>query len=265
MLKNLRISFAAIFFAGLTLLFLGIGRDWWGWMAKLQLLPACIRLASGALAGNIAIVAGILALTLVFGRIYCSVICPMGVYQDAVLWVRKTLSRSFPKNRSLQKRFSFSKERRWLRLSVAALCIISAFVCGQLLISILAPYSAYGRMVRAVSTLAAGNASTALLGSAAVTFVTITLCAWVWGRAWCNTICPVGTLLGLISQAAFLRLNINEDKCISCGQCARNCKASCIDMKNHKVDGSRCVNCFDCIGNCREGAITYSFHHKKAE
>ena len=80
MLKKIRVALAVVFWLGITLLFLdftGALHGWLGWMAKLQFLPA-------VLAVNIAVIIGLVLLTLVFGRVYCSVICPLGVFQDGV-------------------------------------------------------------------------------------------------------------------------------------------------------------------------------------
>ena len=78
MLRKIRIWLAAICFIGVTLLFLdftGTAHAWLGWMAKIQLLPALLALNAG-------VVIALVLLTLVLGRIYCSVICPLGVMQD---------------------------------------------------------------------------------------------------------------------------------------------------------------------------------------
>ena len=97
---------------------------------------------------------------------------------------------------------------------------------------------------------------------ALTTFVVIAVLAWRNGRTYCNTICPVGTILGLLSRYAWLRPHIDTSKCNSCGLCARNCKASCIDPKEHRIDYSRCVTCMDCLETCHKGAITYTHPRK---
>ena len=276
MLRKLRTVLAIIFLAGITLLFVGIGQDWWGWMAKIQLLPAVYRLIGGFTLGNIAVVAAILLLTLIFGRIYCSFICPLGVFQDVVIWLRRKLSgavnkcrvrkfqrlkasgaKDLPKLKLAGKKFEFSKERRVLRSFFFVVLVSTAIAAGQLLISLVAPYSAYGRMVQAVVGLTKGQTVATLLIVAAATFVIVGACAWLWGRAWCNTVCPVGMLLGYTSKLSLFKISIDESKCKACGKCGKACKASCIDMVNHTIDYSRCVSCFDCIGNCSEGAISY--------
>ena len=92
---------------------------------------------------------------------------------------------------------------------------------------------------------------------ALVTFISLIILAWKNGRTYCNTICPVGTVLGLLSRFSLFRPVIDTKKCNGCQSCARNCKASCIDAKNHIIDYSRCVACMDCIEKCRQGAIRY--------
>ena len=78
-----------------------------------------------------------------------------------------------------------------------------------------------------------------------------------YGRWYCNSICPVGTLLGLLSRFSWLRIRLNE-RCIGCLRCEAVCKGECIDAKNRKVDASRCVLCFNCLPVCNKEAIIYS-------
>ena len=96
---------------------------------------------------------------------------------------------------------------------------------------------------------------------AIVTCIILFTLAWKNGRTWCNTICPVGTVLGFLSRFSLLKVRIDADKCKECSLCTRQCKASCIDWKNHSIDYSRCVACFDCLDACRHGAITYTWRH----
>ena len=248
MLRKIRLAAAALFFAGITLLFVGIGHQWWGWMAKLQFLPSCMAL-------NFAAIAFVLLLTLVFGRIYCSVICPMGVFQDLVIRVRKLLS---PKGRKPKRHFV--KEPRIVRYGVLALVIVTALTFSQLLLTVLAPYSAYGRMVRSIVGLSRGESlAPALLITAAATLVVICVCAWIWGRGWCNTVCPVGSVLGLVSRFSLFKVSIDQSQCVSCRKCEKGCKSSCIDIDTHTIDHSRCVDCFDCMDSCPKGGIKFRF------
>lgn len=274
-LKHLRVILAAIFFMGITLLFLdftGTLHSWLGWMAKIQFLPA-------VLAANAVITAGLILLTVVFGRIYCSVICPLGIMQDIISWINGKLKK---KNRF---RFNYSPERKWIRYGFLAIFIAALVLGVHSLTALLAPYSSYGRIA---SNLMApiyqwGNNLLALLAERAdsyafyrtevwikslptlivsiVTFVVIFFMAWRGGRTYCNTVCPVGTILGFFSRKSIFAPVIDTEKCHNCGLCGRQCKSSCIDMENHAIDYSRCVACMDCIEVCKGKAISFRLRH----
>ena len=272
MLRKIRITLAAICFVAVTLLFLdftGTLHLWFGWLAKIQFLPAVLAL-------NFVVIAILLVLTLLFGRIYCSVICPLGIFQDCV-------SNLSSKRKGKKARFSYSKEIKWLRYGVLVLFVIALVAGLNALVALLDPYSAYGRMVQSLlapvwqwgNNLLAWIAerqdsyafvtkdvwlkSLPTLIVAAVTFVVVVVLAWRNGRTYCNTICPVGTTLSFFSRFAMFRPVIDKSKCKSCHACERKCKAACIDVDNHKIDYSRCVDCFDCIDSCRLGALKYRF------
>ena len=269
MLKKIRRTLAVLFTGLLTLMlldFTGTLHTWLGWMAKVQLLPAVLAL-------NVGIIVLFVVLTLVFGRVYCSVICPLGVFQDAVSWVAGKVKKN---------RFRYSKAINVLRYIVLALFMAALLSgAGFVVVKLLAPYSAYGRMVSSLlQPIYIGiNNGLALIAErvgsyafysvdvwmksvpvfvvAGVTFLVLVVLAWRGGRTYCNTICPVGTLLSFISRFAWLKPTIDTARCNGCGLCERNCKASCIHSKEHAIDYSRCVVCMDCINKCKRGAIRY--------
>lgn len=277
MLKKIRIALATVFFAGVTLLFLdftGALHAWLGWMAKVQFLPAVLAL-------NFIIVAVLLLITLLFGRVYCSVICPLGIMQDIISWIH---GKTKKKNRF---RFTYSPARNWLRYTVLVLFIIGLVSGAHSIAILIAPYSAYGRI--AGNLLAplyqwgnnffawiaerAGSyafysvdvwiKSVSTFITAVITFIVIGILAWKHGRTWCNTICPVGTVLGFFSRFSVFAPVIDTDKCRNCGLCGKQCKASCINTKEHQIDYSRCVACMDCIDVCKDGAISYALRYGK--
>lgn len=269
MLRKIRIVLACIFFAAVTLLFLdftGVLHLYLGWLAKVQLLPAVLAL-------NVGVVAALLVVTLLVGRVYCSVICPLGVMQDCFSWLGGKAKRN---------RFHYAKGYTVLRIICLVLFVL-LMVFGLNGIAILvAPYSAYGRIASNLfqpvymwlNNLCAYFAERAgsyafysvdvwvksgvVLVIAAVTFVVIGFLSFKWGRLWCNTICPVGTVLGFFARFAIFKPVINTDKCNGCTRCARNCKAMCINPETHTIDYSRCVGCMDCLTNCKQDAITLS-------
>lgn len=273
MLKKIRRTLAIVFLLCITLLFLdftGTAHAWMGWMAKIQFLPAVLAL-------NVGVILLLVVLTLVFGRVYCSVICPLGVMQDVFGWMGKKRKKN---------RYSYSPAKSWLRYGVLAVFIVALLAGVGSLVALLAPYSAYGRIAQNLFAPLYGWGNNVLaffaeradsytfyrtevwlkslptLLVAAATFVAVGVLAWRNGRTYCNTVCPVGTVLGFLARYAWFKPVIDTGKCVDCKLCARSCKAACIDIKNHRIDYSRCVACMDCIGKCHKGAIRYAHPRK---
>ena len=242
MLKKIRVVLACLFFVGIVLLFAGccdVAQHWLGWMAKIQFLPAVLAL-------NVVVVVALLLLTLLLGRVYCSVICPLGVLQDIFNWLG---------GKCKKNRFQYRKGCTVLR--VAALVVFVLLIVFGLngIALLVAPYSAFGRMA---SVVFHWSGTGVVFWVAVATLVVIAVLSFVWGRLWCNTICPVGTVLGFFSRFSLLKPMIDTSKCNGCKKCARNCKAMCINPETHTIDYSRCVACMDCLENCSQHAISYT-------
>ena len=274
MLRKLRILLQVVTITLVTLLLLGIGFQvhlWAGWVAKIQFLPALLAL-------NFGVIALIVAVALIFGRIYCSVVCPLGIMQDFFSWIGGKVKKN---------RFSYAKEIKWLRYGFLVVFVALMFIGFAPVTTLFAPYSAYGRIVNSLfkplydllnNWLAGMDAAndrynftevqvwtrsvTTFMVAIATLVILGVLAAWK-GRFYCNTICPVGTTLSLFSRFSLLRVRFDKDKCKSCGMCEKNCKAQAIDFKNGKVDYSRCVVCGDCLAKCKFDALHYTA--KKAQ
>ena len=270
MLRKIRIVLGAVMFIGITLLFLdftGTLHHWLSWMAKIQLLPAVMAL-------NVVVIVALVVLTLVFGRIYCSVICPLGIMQDVFGWLGKKVKKN---------RYTYSKEKTVLRVFFFILMVLALLLGVGSIVQLLAPYSAYGRIATMVLqpvwmlgnnvlgvlaeradsyafyTVDVWMKSLPVLVIALVTLVVLAVLAWRNGRTYCNTICPVGYLLSFFARFSWLKIRFDEEKCKNCSMCSKNCKSACIDYKTHTVDYSRCVVCGDCIDKCKFGALKYGF------
>ena len=280
MLRKLRIFSSISLFLLITVYFLdfsGVLPTAWHVLGMIQFLPAL-------LAFNWVILLVLVVLTAIFGRVYCSSICPMGVYEDVVTWLRE---RTVSKKK--RKRYQFLQPLTWLRWGFVGLTLLAFLVGGAFLVGLLDPYSAFGRMTVHLfkpAYLAGNNLLTAIFTSfgyhpfykvsiyvlslssaliALVTMLTIGFMAWRNGRIYCNTVCPVGTVLGAISKYSLYQIRFDHEKCSHCSQCARNCKANCIDAKNMVVDASRCINCFNCVEVCSEGALHYRLPYTKVK
>ncbi len=274
MLRRVRIVLAGIMFTVMTLLFLdftGVLRAYLSWVAKIQFLPAL-------LSANVVVVLVLLLAALLFGRIYCSIVCPLGVMQDL-----------FSSTRMKKNRFHYSKEKRWLRYGMFILFAVLLVLGVSAFVVLLDPYSAYGRIASTIlqpiyiwcNNLCASIAervdsyafysvdiwvkSAVSLSVALITLLVVGFLAWRGGRTYCNNICPVGTLLSFFARFSLLKIRIDEDKCVSCGVCSRNCKGACINIESHEIDYSRCVVCGNCIAHCHSAALAYGLPKKKSK
>jgi polyferredoxin/NAD-dependent dihydropyrimidine dehydrogenase PreA subunit len=275
-LKNIRIALAILFFLPILLFFI----DFTGKLPlelhsllMIQWIPALLSL-------NMVIVVALLVLSVLFGRIYCSTICPLGVFQDVVSWK----SRLFRKKKK-RLRFDYAKPHNILRYSILAFTVILFLFGSSFLVILLDPYSTFGRIISQLfrplaielnnflAGILSGMGNYSLyrveqvgfvpvaFGISLFFFILVVVFSWFRGRLFCNSVCPVGTTLGLLSKFSVFRFRIEESSCNRCGACEKSCKSQCIDSDAMKVDNSRCVSCFNCISACKKNGVKYDFHY----
>jgi ferredoxin-type protein NapF len=279
LLKPLRVVLALAFFAATLALFLDLAARIpaaaFEALLYLQPTPSLIRFlgAAGWAAAGFGLV---LLLTLLFGRVFCSTICPLGTLQDLVIWASGRLRRE-----AKRVRFRYRRPQPLLRFGLLAATLIAALGGSMLLVAQLDPFSHFGRILglvlRPVAVACNNLAALALesLGSYLVAPLEFALADWealalpvvllaglLWmsarhGRLFCNTLCPLGTFLGLVSRVALFRVVIDADQCSLCARCSLQCKAECIHLRRKGVDFDRCVACFNCIPACPEAGIGY--------
>lgn len=240
----MRVALALAIFSGLSITIAlsatgttAVGR----WLASAQLVPAIL---AGA---GIWLVAWIV-ITISFGRVYCSTVCPMGTIMDAAAHCGRLAGKGS------KARYRYASPLNGVRL-IAGAAVAAALCFGMVaVVEYTDPYFLYRHIVLAIAKPAAiGFGSVAV---AAVVLLGVSLTSWAKGRIICNTVCPAGSLLGLLSRQPIYRIDINTDLCIHCGKCEDACKAACINLKDCTVDTSRCVMCLNCTSACPNGAIT---------
>jgi ferredoxin len=282
-LRKLRITVAGVLFTGLALALVGthgrvpeaIGH----WLASTQFVASLLALVMGASLSLACILIGVV--TLLVGRIYCSAICPLGILQDIIAWIA-----AFTRRRKAV--LPYAPPLTWIRqLFLWGTVVAIVLGWGGFAIALLDPYGNFGRIVsilfrplvtvtdRAVVGMAhfAGISLVAsptipwggigVLALPAAILSLLVVLAASRGRLYCNTVCPVGTLLGLFSRWSAFRITIEKSTCLKCGECLRACKAQCIDLRKGAIDYSRCVTCYDCLGVCENHSVGYRFSWKR--
>jgi len=282
-LRKFRIVFSAVVLICFILVFVDfrslIPENYINYLLYLQFIPSLLKyidLKTMAAGGFIVV----LLLTLLTGRTYCSFLCPLGIGQDLFSRIGGKVKRKF-------RRFGYKKPWTIIRYSLLALTLGIGIIWGIYVVTLLDPYSIFGRFMTYFGkpvVLLVNNFIAWIIGKFDVYtlthieikafsllsyvipvafFLLVGIMSFIKGRLYCNMICPVGTLLGLISKVSLFRIKFNESKCTRCGRCSIACKSSCIDFLNHNIDVSRCVNCFNCINTCPDKALSYSLVSSK--
>lgn len=275
-LKRSRVLISLVFFILTLLIFLNINErftsNYSGIITYLQFAPSLIKFLT--LAGFWALgFAFTIILTFIFGRVYCSSICPLGTLQDIVSYSARKISQK--RNHFLLKPYSI------FRYSILAITIIFLLGGSIYLLNLLDPFSIFGKIIVNIvrpSILSVNNFTAHLFESfgsywlypVEIKYVdwlsvcvglfllsAIAIMSYKKGRLFCNTICPVGSLLGIFSKFSIYQIAIDESNCQSCNLCERECKAGCIDKTNKTIDFSRCVSCFNCFNACHSDGIVY--------
>ena len=229
-IRYARLIVAAVFLILTGLAFSGLGKVIAPFL-HVQMGPALVKCAAAFSFGALSIVLGIALVTVLFGRFYCSVFCPLGILQDIIGFLSRQQGKEVP-------------DLRYVRYGIAGVVyglLLFGWSAGFLLLD---PYSNFGRIFAVFS-----------LGGLFPLIVIVILAAWK-KRLYCTTVCPVGTLLGLLSKIGLFKLAI-KGRCVKCRTCVKFCPAGCIDLEKGVIDNERCIRCMNCISRCPLGSIGF--------
>jgi len=217
--------------------------------------------------------------TILFGRVFCGWVCPLGaVHQFSSFVFKKT---------------KFLKPTREEKMSLAwkyyiLIIVLAGALFGMDLAGYLDPFSFLTRsfatavfpsLAYALSSLngvlyglgitgLARSISQALenwtinvtfsLGfSVGLLFLGAVALNARKERFWCRYLCPTGALLGLLSRWNLFKLKIDEEKCIKCGLCTQHCETQAQPYPNEKWKSGECIYCQNCASICPTGAIRF--------
>jgi cytochrome c oxidase accessory protein FixG len=185
----------------------------------------------------------IVAVSMIFGRLYCSYTCPQMIFSEASLRLQNWIERH------LKKRFiDWPAQRRGIvggaafYVIVAAASVVLAFV----FISYFVEPRDLLRRLASLDIVTAGG-----IAGAVTTLITFLDFAFVRQR-FCTSVCPYGYLQGMLGDKNTLLVHYRDaaHQCIECKKCVRICHMG-IDIRKSPFQ-IECIHCGECIDACNE-------------
>ena len=233
----IRIAFAILIFILSILAFLPDYKPFTTIMA-LNLGPAIAKWISDFSTVTLIVVLLHLAIAFLFGRFYCSTVCPFGILQDIIGGI-------------FRRKSGKAKNFYYIRYTIFAVVIVFLILKIPAVLRFLDPYSNFGNILTGFL-----NFKTTAIWTFIPLIIITALVLWK-NRIFCTTICPVGTALGLCSNFGYKKLYISDEICVGCGQCEKECPTGAINSKEKSLDNERCIRCMRCVAKCPGHGILY--------
>jgi polyferredoxin len=269
-LQNIRRIYSVFFFC-LFVLLIGVTdfRNMKGYEVSLfleidPLISFTTFLTSWTLYKGLALSLFIIIGTFIFGRFFCSWVCPFGILNQ---WVSHLFNKRLPVDD-----YRVNSYRQIYRLKYYILVLLLVLgLFGSLQIGLFDPISFVTRSF-AVSFFPALNYWTggiylrqpAFFGGflIALIFLAALFANRFITRFWCRVLCPLGALLGVLGSASLLRIRRDVEKCTDCQKCLQFCHGGCDPHTSLRV--SECHVCMNCIDSCPESAIHYGLNARNS-
>jgi polyferredoxin len=203
-----------------------------------------------------------IVLTIIFGRVFCSWICPFGSIHHFVGYLSN-------RKKPASKKIELNKYRKAQCIKYFILVIFLAMAAfpslmASLQTGLLDPIPLVTRsfnlvIVPIVDQFTNFISVPSRFYEGAWLVLTIFLAAVLLNilipRFYCRFICPLGALFGVINRFAIWRIGQNQNDCIQCRMCEKSCEGGCEPRGNMRI--SECVLCFNCLDDCNHGVISY--------
>jgi len=201
-------------------------------------------------------------LTMIFGRFFCSWVCPFGSLHHFVGFLGR-------QGKKTSQRIQLNRYRKAQQIKYYILIVFLAMAAfpsaaATLQTGLLDPIAVITRSFNLL-LLPIADSSANLVSVPSrfyegawlvfAIFVAALLLNLVIPRFYCRFVCPLGALFGVIDRFAIWRIGKNENECINCKLCERNCEGACEPGGNIRI--SECVLCFNCREDCKNEVISY--------
>ncbi|MBN1699441.1 MAG: 4Fe-4S binding protein [Spirochaetales bacterium] len=185
---------------------------------------------------NFWVLLGALGMTLVFGPLFCSRLCPLGSVQE---WIGKAGRKIFGKrfNRFIPRKIDYALG--FLRFIVLGLVLVKTWQSLALVFVNVDPYYALFHFWT-------GDA----LPTAILVLAVVLIASLFTERPWCRWLCPFGAVQGIVQLFSPWKIRRNRKACVGCGKCSGACPMRIRIHEKTSVSDTRCNRCGECVGAC---------------
>ena len=187
------------------------------------------------------------------GRAVCGFLCPFGFFQELLHKI------PFPVKKNS---FKGDKQLRWLKYAVLLLLVVVLPLCFTLtpfFCKYLCPAGTLSGILLTVhDSMLRAQLGGIFLWKIFVLAAVIAGCLIVF-RPFCKYLCPLGAIYGFFNRIALYRMDLDTDRCVSCGKCKKVCQMGVDPVK--ECNSAECIRCGDCVKACPVNAIHMGIKH----
>jgi len=207
--------------------------------------------AAGTLPGPLIWGVALIVLTILFGRVFCGWVCPLGTLQHLV---SRLLS-----PRSRRESLRVNRYRRWYALKTYILvALLVGAAAASLQTGLLDPLSLLARgLASGVWPMLPGGKPVPGGWLAGGLLLAVLVASRFIPRLFCRAFCPLGALLGIFARFALFRIRRAGEGCSTCSLCTFACQGADEPLGEHRV--AECHVCLNCTDSCKDGVIRYRF------
>ena len=191
------------------------------------------------------------------GRAVCGFLCPFGFFQELLHKI------PFPIKKNS---FAGDRQLRWVKYAVLLLMVVILPLCFALtpfFCKYLCPAGTLSGILLAVhDSMLRAQLGGIFLWKAFVLAAVIVGCLIVF-RPFCKYLCPLGAIYGFFNRIALYRMDLDADRCVSCGKCKKVCPMGVDPVR--ECNSAECIRCGDCVRNCPVNAIHMGIKHGQAK
>lgn len=182
--------------------------------------------------------------TIIFGRVFCGWLCPIGAVQEILYKLTRWLKLKPP---DLTKKIPSS-----LKILPFFILTIIGFLVVRLGKTVFCQLDPFGYLFACPPNWRGLSISLTLLAALLVLFFV----SFFIFRPFCFFLCPLGAIFSALSSVSIWQIKRNKKTCLGCRICYQNCPVGAID-KNFKIDQKNCLRCQKCLVDCPQKALSY--------